>query len=235
MPERIVIVAAMQREIYPLVRGWQRVGLKNGRGWGFENLMVVCGGVGAGPAERATEEAVAAFQPKLLVSAGFAGALQAELRVPELVVAGSIVDAVSGETFSTADASARKVLLTTDSIAGPDSKRELALRFGACAVDMEAASVARVARRHGLGFRAIKVISDGVDCALPPFSRFLTADGEFRTRSFAFFLAARPWLWPAIARLGRDSAVAAGVLAETLRPLVQGNRKGGEVASISTP
>ena len=73
MPERVAIVAAMKREIHPLVHRWERVQVDGLRGWRHGNVLVVCGGIGAGPAQRAAEMVVAAFRPDLLISAGFAG------------------------------------------------------------------------------------------------------------------------------------------------------------------
>jgi hypothetical protein len=80
---------------------------------------------------------------------------------------------------------------------------------------MEAAAVARSAEAHGIKFLACKVISDTHDSRLPPIMRFVK-NGHFNTGAFIAHVAIRPWLWPGVVRLARNSAVAAKVLSAAL-------------------
>ena len=80
---------------------------------------------------------------------------------------------------------------------------------------MEAAAVARSAEAHGIKFLACKVISDTHDSHLPPIMRFVK-NGQFNTAGFIVHVAIRPWLWPAVIKLARNSAVASKVLSEAL-------------------
>ncbi len=74
-------------------------------------------------------------------------------------------------------------------------------------VDMEAATVARLARMRGLGFRAIKAVSDAHDFELSSLSRFASPHGHFRTGAFALHTALRPAPWRQTMQLGaRQSA-----------------------------
>jgi adenosylhomocysteine nucleosidase len=74
------------------------------------------------------------------------------------VRAGVVVDARTGERFSNSEH--RQVIVTVATIAGVAEKRRLFETYNANAVDMEAATVARMAQANGLGFAAIKTVSD---------------------------------------------------------------------------
>jgi adenosylhomocysteine nucleosidase len=108
------------------------------------------------------------------------------------------------------------VLVTTETIAGIREKTRLATSYDAALVDMEAATVARLARAHGLGFRAIKAISDAHDFEIAALARFAGKQGSFRTGAFALHTALRPHLWAKAAKLGRDSNRALAKLHATL-------------------
>jgi adenosylhomocysteine nucleosidase len=125
------------------------------------------------------------------------------------------VDAMTGERFE--DSQYREVLVTGGSVASVGEKRRLWESYGASAVDMEAAAVARIARGHGLGFRAIKAISDEADFELQGLEGFATKDGQFREAAFALHAAVRPWIWGGVVRLGRNSEIALKALTEALR------------------
>ena len=224
MPERIAVIAAMEREVRPLVRHWQRVPMDGLPAWRSGDVLVVCGGIGAGPAQRAAEVVVGAFAPEILISVGFAGALDRSHKVPEVFVPAKVIDARSGREYRTADTAGESTLLTVGAIAGPDSKEEMARLYGAQAVDMEAAAVAQIAYSHGLEFQAVKAISEDVEFPLPSLGPFLTESGEFRTGSFVSHLAVRPRLWAPVWVLRRNAAQAAVALSLALRPL-----KGGGV------
>jgi hypothetical protein len=79
--------------------------------------------------------------------------------------------------------------------------------------------VAAAAAARGLGFAAIKVISDEWDFAMPAMGRFIDPQGQFRTLAFAAFVALRPWLWMRVAALARNSRKAARALAIYLEAL----------------
>jgi adenosylhomocysteine nucleosidase len=109
-----------------------------------------------------------------------------------------------------------------DAIADAACKQELARRFAAQAVDMEAAAVAEVAREHGLEFRAVKAISEDAGFPLPPLGRFLREDGGFYTLAFVAHVLARPRLWRAVGELRRNTGLAAAALRGGLRPVEAG-------------
>ena len=218
---RVAIVAALEREVRPLVKNWRVSEKEHGerqfRFFENDDVVLVCGGIGATAARYAAEAIIAIFQPKLIYSAGFAGALDAKLKVGDIVRPGRVVNAGDGSSVTLDGGDS--VLVSFGSVASPDQKRSLRESFGAQAVDMEAAAVARAAEARGIEFAAIKVISDEVDFDFPSMERFVDPDGRFSEGKFAWFAAVRPWLWPQVMRLARNSSRASHTLCARLRGL----------------
>ena len=86
---KIAMVAALEREVRPLIKHWRRAEREHEgcRFKFFENgdAVLVCAGVGAEAARRATEAVIALYQPGQVQSVGFAGGLDPALRVGEIV------------------------------------------------------------------------------------------------------------------------------------------------------
>jgi nucleoside phosphorylase len=218
---RLAIVAALEREVRPLVKNW-RVGEKehNGRRFRFfENgdVVLVCGGIGAEAARRASEAIIAVSDPKVVCSAGFAGALDGTLKVGDIVRPRTVINA--GDASRAIVEDGEGILVSFASVASPAQKLKLRESFGAQAVDMEAAAVARSAEARGKGFAAIKAISDQIDFEFPAMDRFVDSEGKFSEARFAFYVAVRPWLWPRVIRLARNSNRASHALCMSLRTL----------------
>jgi adenosylhomocysteine nucleosidase len=214
----VAIVAALEREVAGLVRHWPRQVREFG-GCNFNffesgKAVLVCAGIGAEAARRASEAVVALYRPSELISAGYAGALDNTLRVGALLEASTVVDARDGSHLAAEGGSGRLVSFT--SVAGLEQKAKLARAFSAQAVDMEAASVGKGALAHGLRFRAVKVVSDEPGFPMLPMDRFVTHDGRFRAGRFAFYVGVRPWTWLTVLRLARNTALASRVLCTRL-------------------
>jgi len=218
MPE-IAIVAAVEREIWPLIRHW-RISDQSHSGKRFRffeagNCVAVCGGIGPAAARRAAEAIIANYRPAILESVGFAGALESGLGVGDVLTIRQVIDAADG---SRADAGhGDSTLVSFSSVAGKDQKKKLANSYGARVVDMEAAAVAKSAQAHGLEFRATKVVSDELGFPMPSMEKFITSDGQFQTARFAIRVALRPWMWATAIQLARNSTKAANALSDHLR------------------
>jgi adenosylhomocysteine nucleosidase len=219
---RVAIVAALEREVHPLVKNW-RVSERefDGRRFRFfekDDVVLVCGGIGAQAARRAAEAVISLHAPKVIYSAGFAGALGPELKVADIIQPLRLVDAGDGSSVTLERGEG--VLVSFGSIASSDQKAKLRNSFAAQAVDMEAAAVARAAEVRGVGFGVVKVISDEFDFSFtsifPSMERFVDANGLFLEGRFAWFAALRPWLWPQVVRLARNSRRASHALCDWL-------------------
>jgi adenosylhomocysteine nucleosidase len=218
---KVVIVAALEREVPFPVKHWRRVERQHdGRRYRFFEgpwAALVCGGIGAEFARRATEAAIALYQPVLVISAGFAGGLAPELKAGDTIFPSVVVDAQDGSRAETVICDTavgqreirQGVLVSVAYVAGQEQKQRLAAAYGAKAVDMEAAAVARGAEARGIAFIAVKAISDEAGHALPPTQRFVTTEGKFSTWRFVAYVAPRFWLWLPVARLARNSRLAA--------------------------
>ena len=224
MKTQVAIIAALPREIASLVRGAVADPALEARGiflYRMPGAVVVAAGMGPARVTLAVDAALAAARVEALLSVGVAGACDPALPVGAIVFAGVVVDARTGERFE--DSRYTQVLVTGAEIASVAEKRRLFAAYGASAVDMEAATVARLARARGLKFESIKAISDASDFELEELGRFATADGQFREAAFAAYVAVRPWMWRKTIALGRNSAAALRALDTVLRPIVSGD------------
>ncbi len=204
MKESPAIIAAVPREVEHMVRGWQERRLP-GKVVVYTNdlAVVACAGMGAARAALAVQAAMSIRPITALLSVGFAGACDPSLHVGDIVHAGVVVDTQSGERFD--NSQFRQVLVSTPGIASIHEKQRLYASYYASAVDMEAATVARIAQAHSLYFQAIKVISDEATFELKELARFATHDGQFREGAFAAYSVARPHLWTKLFKLAGNS------------------------------
>src|SRR5208283_5158541 len=99
---KVVLVAALEREVRGLTKRWRSIEREyEGRRFKFfesGQSVLVCGGIGAEAARRATEAAVALYQPELVQSVGFAGALDPGLKVGEIFSPSRVIDARDGSS-----------------------------------------------------------------------------------------------------------------------------------------
>lgn len=225
---KIAILAAIERELWPLIRNWNSVKSRHeGREFIFyesDYAVAVCSGMGAEYGWRAAEAVIRKYSPEILVSAGVAGALVPELHVGDTVFPAIVIDASDGSRHESAirDAAlgktplARTILISSPNVAGSEQKKRLAKSYGAHVVDMEGASVARAAQIHNLPFLAVKAISDEVNFEVGELNRFIR-NGQFNTKSLIFYLLPRPWLWLKMIRLARNTQLASHNLCSWLR------------------
>jgi adenosylhomocysteine nucleosidase len=237
---KLAIVAALEREVWPLVKDW-KVSEREYEGKKFKffekaDSVLVCGGIGAQAARRATEAVITLYEPNMVQSVGFAGALDLSRKVGAILMPRYVIDAQDGSRVEIANGEC--VLISVAAIQSVEQKHNLAKTYGAQAVDMEAAAVAKGTEARGLAFSAVKVISDEIDFELPSLEEFIGLDGQFRTGKFVGFVAVRPWLWGRLVRLWKNSAIAGNALckflAERLKDTVQElDNSGAEAHPIS--
>jgi adenosylhomocysteine nucleosidase len=243
----IAIIAALDRELQPLIDADAGVGGWKPSSFVFqgktfrvfeqkqENLVAVAGGIGSRAAELAARAVVAQYRPYALISAGLAGGLIRSLKVGCIVTPNVIMDARTGNEYRCTLGEgliAGGVLVSAGEIAGQESKQKLVQNFHALAVDMEAAAVAEVARDAEIGFCCVKAISDEFNFSMLPLDQFVTADGNFLTGKFATWAALRPWTWPRVIALGRNSNRATRELCDWLKAHVTTSLRPGRVVRL---
>ena len=176
--------------------------------------------LGTGPARSAAvlERALAVFPISEILVIGYAGALDPGLKLGDLVVVerahllaenhpdGSLADVGLERAWRLAHAPELVSLLQSAGISGrsgtaltapciigaPEEKAVLFRKFGATVVDMETASIARIAAQRGVITSCFRAISDEAqDRFLETFT--YAPDGS-RIRQGAKFLAAGGWI-----------------------------------------
>jgi adenosylhomocysteine nucleosidase len=233
---RVAFVAALEREVRPLTKEWGvRAREIDGRRFRFfeqDDLVLVCGGIGAEAARRAAAAVIAAYEPKVVYSVGFAGGLDSALKVADVMQPRRVVNAGDGSSMNLDRGEG--TLVSFGSVASPAQKAKLRDSFGAQAVDMEAAAVGRAAESRGIGFAVVKVISDEFDFSFPSMERFVDSEGRFLQGRFAWFTALRPWLWPQVIRLARNSSRASFALCHSLQTMIDATASPSDVHTVET-
>ncbi len=215
---RIAIVAAMEREVAPLIRTWQVRSVEHGgrsyRLFEDKEASLICAGVGPEAARRATEAIIQEVRASHILSVGFVGALDPALKVGEVFEPRTVINAGDGARTDTG--CGQGTLVSFSRVAGREQKKKLREAYSAAAVDMEAGAVAQGAQLRGISFGALKVVSDEAGFVMPPVEDFISADGSFRRARFGLHVAVRPWLWGATVALARNSARATKALCAAL-------------------
>jgi adenosylhomocysteine nucleosidase len=165
------------------------------------------------------------YRPRLVVSAGFSGAVLPGLRVGDLIVAEDVCDSDGVRQTATWPAGAvpyrRGRLLTVPHIIGsPEEKRRLAQGSGAAAVDMETAVVARLCGEAGVPFGCLRAISDDADMYLSESLLALLQGGRVKSGRLLAAVLRRPSLIAELLRLGAHTRKAAWELAVGLEALL---------------
>ncbi len=128
-------------------------------------------GVGTGAAEAATRQLIAGHRPRCMITAGFAGGLDAGVARGGVIHASRSVRDGAATAIDLARVGPAAVPLTIVSVDGVvstvDAKRALAARTGGHAVDMETHAVASVAALLGLPCHSVRVVSDDALESLP--------------------------------------------------------------------
>jgi adenosylhomocysteine nucleosidase len=221
---RVAIIAAMPGELKPLVRGWPHSTRGTIRFWALRNeeeeWIAACAGAGPNAAARAFAGIEDGGPIDLVISIGWAGALTAQCEAGQAYNVAGVIDARTGERFNCDAGAGQYWLATNPRVADETEKRRLAATYKTALVDMEAASVARLASMRGIPFYAIKGVSDPLDAQLPDFNRFIDINGQFQTPKFVLFALLRPWIWPSLIQMGENSRKASQSIAEQLNQLL---------------
>jgi adenosylhomocysteine nucleosidase len=178
----IGVVSALALELAPFVERCSKVrkyvgGSFTFRGGRYDDARIALAesGMGFARARAATQALIDGHTPKWVISAGFSGALLPEMKVGDIAIANSVVDAYGHELsvdLKMPEDRPRGLyvgrLLTADHLVRTVAeKRQLAADFGAIAVDLESLAVAQVCRDAKTRFLAVRVISDDLSADLP--------------------------------------------------------------------
>lgn len=193
-------------------------------------VVLIVSGPGKAAARRGAEVLLAGHQPRWLLSAGFAGALDPELKRNDLVLPGEIADERGTvipiieeipEIPGVQRTNGR--LLTVDRvIVRTAEKAGLRRELEADLVDMESVAVAALARERSLRFLSVRIISDDASVELPAeIEGILTRTGSYRLGVALRSIWHRPSAIKDFWRLHEQAIEAADRLAKCIRKLVE--------------
>ncbi len=183
-PADVGVVAAMAMEVQPFLDRLTNV--RKYAGPRFTVIEGMCGGklvalvltgMGRLRAQRGAEVLLDGHRPRWIISAGYGGALDLDLRRNEIVLPDEVVNVegrrfaigVSVPTESRAQGVRSGRLLTVDEVFLKASKRaELRREYAADVVDMETSAVAALCEERNIRFLPVRVISDEAGVDLPP-------------------------------------------------------------------
>ena len=148
--------------------------------WEGRRMMLAANGAGPKLAAHAVEIAVRALmlaelsssRLEAVVSTGFCGALDPTLRECDIVVGTEVFDSDTDEKLECALVESEGrftsgLVISQDRVINDAASKQNLQQHGAIAVDMESAGAGARAKRAGLPFCCIKVVSDRADESFP--------------------------------------------------------------------
>jgi nucleoside phosphorylase len=194
---------------------------------------IVLAANGAGPrlAAQAVEVAIRAVSAaelsasrlEAVVSVGFCGALDASLKIDQIVVGSAVLDAGTGQSegcdlaCEAGEFVTVGPLISQDRIATTSEEKQRLAGSGAIAVEMEAAGVLARTKRAGLPCYCIKVVTDTAEEGFAlDLNALRTTEGRIARGKIVVHALTHPSVLPELFRLKRKSERAAKVLGDFL-------------------
>ena len=201
-----------------------RNGIKIVRGTiGHRSVEVIHTGVGENTCKERIQKFLDNQRFGFLISAGFAGSLNHELQVNDLLVAKnfSTVD-LKHASLSNVSVYAANMLTVPALIDSSEERQRLARESQASAVDMETEFIARACAVHGIPLLALRVITDTPTEPFPAPPSVLFDIQRQRTHVvlFAKFFLAHPRRMPGLVEFARRIARARKTLSNALVRIV---------------
>lgn len=186
----IGVISALPVEVSSLAASLlnsQNINLNGKKAWkgrlGISNVLILPGGIGPKKAADAAHTLISKGVSAILCS-GAAGALDPKLQTGDLVIADWVMDAKDSNSKSECDSNWNTeakhkaeqgdfcitnggVISVDTPVFTPEEKSVLRKTSGGSAVDMESATVRRLAR--GMPFLSVRVITDDAQTTLPNF------------------------------------------------------------------
>ncbi len=199
-------------------------------------VAAVVSGVGREKAAHAAAAVIEAHRPKMVISAGFGGALCADLRRNDILVATSVCREEGEQWPLDRSTDLRwprcftgKMLTVDRVIRTAEEKRRLRAATGADMVEMETSAVVEACRRLGVPVAAVRVVIDTADEQLPPHLDTIVRQ-QSKARQWGAALGAifaRPSSVGELYQLKENAILASDRLAKFLVEFIAANAAGG--------
>jgi adenosylhomocysteine nucleosidase len=170
------------------------------------------------------------YRPRVILSAGYAGALRDGLAVGDIVLANEVLDCEGNSWATTWPVKLEgewqpplhqgRLLTEAKLIGEPALKRQLGEKHDALAADMESAVLARACQGRGIPFGCVRAISDDLQMALSPHLVRLLGSNRVSPARLTASVLRRPGLVGQLWRLARDTQLASRQLARALGELL---------------
>ena len=250
MNHYICIIAALKNEISEIKRKMEvheTISAGAGRAycgiWHHHQIILVRSGIGREMAKKALEEVCGQFVISEVISIGFAGGLEPDLKTGDLVLADSVIEINSKtEKLESADLFPIKshLLERTFKLKLPEKinvkrgrlvtvkhpactlaeKSHLYKNFSAIAVDMETSALLKLSSTYKIPFLSIRVISDSADQELVNFVKFVDKNGEVSKLKVGWHIFTNLGLLPKVDLLRQATQSAAKNLTRYLEELL---------------
>jgi adenosylhomocysteine nucleosidase len=188
------------------------------------DLSILLTGIGRQNAQKSMREFLAANSPKLVLTCGFAGGLNPELKLGEVIfeLAGPAAnDQKLAANLAAAGAKPAKIFCAERIATSIAEKKKLRAETGADAVEMESASIHAVCRERGIPCATVRVISDTAGEDLPlDFNTLSKPDKNLDFGKLFLAVAKSPGKIGALMELQKKTKLAAENLAEVLSKII---------------
>src|SRR4051794_15822871 len=204
-----------------------REGVESVRGLlGGKSVAVIHTGVGRKVSQERMEVILRREKFRYLISAGFAGALENELRVGNVLVAEnySAADLIASPRLQLDDEGTflGKLLTVSRMVELQGEREDLAKRTGAVAVDMETETIATTCAAHELPMLSVRAISDTASAPFPAPAKVLFDVARQQTNfvRLLFYLLSHPASFGRLNLFRQQIEVARKALTITLQKIV---------------
>lgn len=183
-------------------------------------------GIGKKNARRAFQNALETFTPALVVTCGFAGALNPDLKIGDVIFL--TIDPGLDKALVNLRASPASFFCAPRIATTAAEKEKLRRETGASAVEMESGVISEICCERGiLRHATVRVISDTAQEDLPlDFNALMTRDEKISLFKLTGALLKSPGKVPQLLKLQRNTKMAADQLAEVLSGLLRAFRSG---------
>ena len=186
---------------------------------GRPDVSILVTGIGRTNAERSVRAFLGQNSPRRVFTCGFAGGLDSQLQIGEVIF--STQDATLGEALTKSGAHAAKFVCVPQIATTAAEKQNLRATTRADAVEMESETIHAICQERSIPCATVRVISDTAHEDLPlNFNQLANPDQSLNFGKLALAVAKSPGKIPALLRLQRNTSFAAKRLAEVLVRMV---------------
>jgi adenosylhomocysteine nucleosidase len=184
------------------------------------DVQLLITGMGNKNAKDAFLQSLSVALPRLVLTCGFAGGLDPDLKCGEVICE---TDDSAGLQRALAQSGMRAARFhCADSVAvTAATKLDLRRQTGADSVEMESGAIRAIAREKGIPSATLRVILDTAGEDLPlDFNRLMTPDMRMDSVKLCLSLARAPGKIPELIRFGKRTQMAARALARALEQVL---------------